>query len=769
MAPPEYHATNGSTVSEIQEPSTKNQNLHQDGDVSASLASLLRVKKLSANAVLPYRASDHTMFKSSLLVTGASHLQWKKRTLAPHLNQHVRAQTLPLPRWHCVTRFGTRYCHVSFFRCHMEGAINGGSLPSRFFEGACHGRETTTVPTRKHTLLGTETKRKCKPSCLLKSVSKSTKTLRTNFISQLQKIIFQERYEVEDDAHHFGRFQARESNQNNKKQTEAETKTKSKRKSTFFDQLQSRKAKFDSGVSSGSTLVNDAKKSKVKATKNAIKPAKPNNKKKDQGHDFRCIPKTVWCVFDGCLKHNLAKKALVEEMGFGHLSNLPKFNLKQKVLKELVKCFDIYDNTIHSVAGDVEITTEKISKVLGLCWRGDAFEKKVVQKDLSDEDYNVFKFFQGSTQAALTRLIYETPVDTAENKLLFKRAFLIFIQKCFLLATLSPNVTPRSLPTLFDIENTRGRNWAPYVHDFLLEEVEKAKVNNTKSIHGCCYAMLIIYFHETHFGKNPSAEEAQPPWIQYWRGSKLKKRMKQEETNSAISILTFGSGCEIIPGLLKTGRLKFEKERLMKKNAKKNHASESESESDWESDEDEFESSGSYQELNSKGTISDKLRQRTRRLPNQNPAQQERRSKKKHESIATQGSSISGVLGSENRPLARTFDRIKKRKQKDNKQTLRDETIASPNARSDNSNEPSPIKVLVPKAEKIQLSPNEDQPPNVVCLPSQPIVDGMPVYPSQEVYDISSSSEYEQPPPLIPKEEKVDEHDDIPCFDLGQP
>ncbi|MED6204432.1 hypothetical protein PIB30_117365 [Stylosanthes scabra] len=57
MAQPDSHATNGSTVAEIQEPSPKIQKLHQDGDVSASLASLLRVKKLSANAVIPSRAS----------------------------------------------------------------------------------------------------------------------------------------------------------------------------------------------------------------------------------------------------------------------------------------------------------------------------------------------------------------------------------------------------------------------------------------------------------------------------------------------------------------------------------------------------------------------------------------------------------------------------------------------------------------------------------------------------------------------------------------
>ncbi|MED6200807.1 hypothetical protein PIB30_088833 [Stylosanthes scabra] len=177
---------------------------------------------------------------------------------------------------------------------------------------------------------------------------------------------------------------------------------------------------------------------------------------------------------------------------------------KDKVLKEIYNRFDTYDHTIHAVAGEVEITTQKIGKALGLS-----------STDLNKEDHNIYKFFQGKTQAALSMMIFNTLVDTEDNKKLFKRAFLLYVQKCFLLPTSAPNVTPRALPMLFDLENTRNRNWALHVHNFLLEEVAKAKTNHTKSVSGCCYAMLIIYFHETHFGKNSRDPLAQPPWIQY--------------------------------------------------------------------------------------------------------------------------------------------------------------------------------------------------------------------------------------------------------------
>ncbi|MED6177890.1 hypothetical protein PIB30_102411, partial [Stylosanthes scabra] len=226
-----------------------------------------------------------------------------------------------------------------------------------------------------------------------------------------------------------------------------------------------------------------------------------------------CVPKSVAVIFQNCLNNDPQKRALVDELRFGVFSNLPNYYLKQKVLKQIYNRLDTYGNTIHAVAGEVEITTEKIGKALGLNHTGSIYDEKITPRELSAEDYTDCKFFQGKTQAALSSLIFNTKVDTEENRVLFKRAFLLYIQKCFLLPTSVPNVTPRALPTLFVLENTRNKNWALHVHNFLLEEIEKAKKNNAKSVSGCCYALIVIYFHETHFGKNSRDAAAQPPWI----------------------------------------------------------------------------------------------------------------------------------------------------------------------------------------------------------------------------------------------------------------
>ncbi|MED6152100.1 hypothetical protein PIB30_088763 [Stylosanthes scabra] len=113
------------------------------------------------------------------------------------------------------------------------------------------------------------------------------------------------------------------------------------------------------------------------------------------------------------------KRALVDEMGFGALSNLPNEYLNQRLLKQIYDRYDIYDNTIYSDAEAVNITTKKIGYALGLSSRGTPYDTRVAKKELSPEDSDAHKFFQGKTTVALQDLIKTTPIDTDENKKLW--------------------------------------------------------------------------------------------------------------------------------------------------------------------------------------------------------------------------------------------------------------------------------------------------------------------------------------------------------------
>ncbi|MED6210454.1 hypothetical protein PIB30_064262 [Stylosanthes scabra] len=286
---------------------------------------------------------------------------------------------------------------------------------------------------------------------------------------------------------------------------------------------------------------------------------------KNQGHEFRCLPKTVAQMFI-YINGEPEKRALVDDMGFGGLSYLPNEYLNQRLLKQIYDHYDLHDNTIYSDAAAVEITTNKIGHALGLSSRGTPYDTKVARNELSEEDKEVHDYFKGFTTVALQDLIKATPVDIEENKKLWMRAFILFVQKVFLFPNSTAKICAAALPTLFDLENTRHRNWAHHVHNFLLQELKKAKRKESAAIHGCCYVLMIIYFHETQFGENSRDPAAQPPWLAYWTGENLKKRIKQERQHDV--------------GLLKTGQLRAEKEQLKKKSTKRVPSSDSESQTE---------------------------------------------------------------------------------------------------------------------------------------------------------------------------------------------
>ncbi|MED6115548.1 hypothetical protein PIB30_091737 [Stylosanthes scabra] len=267
------------------------------------------------------------------------------------------------------------------------------------------------------------------------------------------------------------------------------------------------------------------RKAAAKSTEKQSKaPAKSTNKNVTR-HEFRCLSKTVAQMFI-YINGEPEKRALVDDMGFGGLSYLPNEYLNQRLLKQIYDRYDVHDNTIYSDAAAVKITTDKIGHALGLSSRGTPYDTKVAKNELSEEDK----------------------------------------EKVFLLPNSTAKICPAALPTLFDLENTRNRNWAHHVHNFLLQELKKAKRKESATIHGCYYVLMIIYFHETQFGENSRDPAAQPPWLAYWTGENLKKRIKQERQHDV--------------GLLKTSQLKAEKEQLKKKSTKKVPSSDSESQTE---------------------------------------------------------------------------------------------------------------------------------------------------------------------------------------------
>ncbi|MED6144779.1 hypothetical protein PIB30_018627 [Stylosanthes scabra] len=77
------------------------------------------------------------------------------------------------------------------------------------------------------------------------------------------------------------------------------------------------------------------------------------------------------------------------------------------------------------------------------------------------------------------------------------------------------------------------------------------------------------------------------------------------------------------------------------------------------------------------------------------------------------------------------------------------EDIIDISSSSEDESQPPPPKMIIPKTEEETLPTEEAQPP-----PSQTVVEVVNIYPTQEVIDLSSSSEEDRQQPIVPKEEQ---------------
>ncbi|MED6172738.1 hypothetical protein PIB30_052799 [Stylosanthes scabra] len=105
--------------------------------------------------------------------------------------------------------------------------------------------------------------------------------------------------------------------------------------------------------------------------------------------------------------------------------------------------------------------------------------------------------------------------------------------KKFLCATTSSKIPRSHLPAILNISNISKKNWAERVHSFLLNGIKTYRLRNNKSVDGCLYALMIIYFHELEeFEKKPAESSTRQPWIHHWTRKRIQKRVAIESKHA---------------------------------------------------------------------------------------------------------------------------------------------------------------------------------------------------------------------------------------------
>ncbi|QHO39826.1 uncharacterized protein DS421_4g132490 [Arachis hypogaea] len=190
------------------------------------------------------------------------------------------------------------------------------------------------------------------------------------------------------------------------------------------------------------------------------------------------------------------KKAIVRDLGFGGLMHIPPLRVDHQLLRELAKNFKLGENKLKTGYGSFHITPKKIGDALGINATGDLFPEKVDYKKLSDDDKIIYIRFQGKTLKSLTDEMMEIGVGNEEERLMFKRIFILYIQ----------------MAGITDYQ-------------------EKKK----KAINGCLFALMIIYFHLSKNKRKNRVERPPKPWIANWTKEQLVKRMNEEREEILVS------------------------------------------------------------------------------------------------------------------------------------------------------------------------------------------------------------------------------------------
>ncbi|XP_057746264.1 uncharacterized protein LOC130965523 [Arachis stenosperma] len=177
---------------------------------------------------------------------------------------------------------------------------------------------------------------------------------------------------------------------------------------------------------------------------------------RNQTKDLKCATHLLSDKFRNMTEE---KKAIVRDLGFGGLMHIPPLRVDHQLLRELANNFKLGENKLKIGYGSFQITPRKIGHALGINATGDLFPKKVEYKKLSDDDKIIYRRFQGKTLKSLTDEMMEIGVGNEEERLMFKRIFILYIQMAFLLLTTINKISPVHLAPIFMMDGISERNW----------------------------------------------------------------------------------------------------------------------------------------------------------------------------------------------------------------------------------------------------------------------------------------------------------------------
>ncbi|QHO11541.1 uncharacterized protein DS421_15g499020 [Arachis hypogaea] len=250
-----------------------------------------------------------------------------------------------------------------------------------------------------------------------------------------------------------------------------------------------------------------------------------NQAEKNQTKDLKCATHLLSEKFRNMSEE---KKTIVRDLGFGGLMHIPPLRVHHQVLRELANNFKLGENRLKTGYGSFKIRQKIIGDALGINASGDLFPQKFNYKDLSEDDKEIFRRFQGKTLKNLTDEMMDIGVGNEQDRLMFKIIFILYIQMAFLLPTTINKISHVHLAPIFEMDTITERNWGGHILSFIIKGISDYKEKKKKAIDGCLFTLMIIYFHLSKNKDKKRAERPPKPWIANWSKEQLVGRMRAE-------------------------------------------------------------------------------------------------------------------------------------------------------------------------------------------------------------------------------------------------
>ncbi|XLS48424.1 hypothetical protein HN51_022782 [Arachis hypogaea] len=182
---------------------------------------------------------------------------------------------------------------------------------------------------------------------------------------------------------------------------------------------------------------------------------------------------------------------------------------------QLARAYEVDTNTLMVDAGKIRISAELIGSVFGIPSHGEPIPE-LQKKNPSHLAIN--REFQKKTRSQLREFVFACPMETEQQRMRFRRYFIMVVLKMFLNPTSQQTISPWHLPPILDVSNPRRFHWPYHILKWLRDAIKKFQDENRETCGRCMFVLLCLKHGPLHACGVPEL------WIVEWTTNELDKK-----------------------------------------------------------------------------------------------------------------------------------------------------------------------------------------------------------------------------------------------------